>query len=59
MFINVRIAHAAQTTALDLPANGQEFGKGGFSLREKSGAEGDPKLSGATLIHAFVERSIG
>lgn len=33
---------------------GQTFGKVDLPLAEKSGAEGDPKLSGATLIHHFV-----
>jgi hypothetical protein len=33
----------------------QTFGKVDLPLAETLGAEGDPKLSGATLIHDFVE----
>ena len=34
---------------------GQTFGKVDLPLAETPGAEGDPKLSAATLIHDFVE----
>jgi hypothetical protein len=42
-----------QTAVFQL--TGQAFGKVELPLAEKSGAEGDAKLSGATLIHDFVE----
>lgn len=42
-----------QTAVFQL--TGQAFGKVELPLAEKSGVEGDAKLSGATLIHDFVE----
>jgi Bacterial SH3 domain len=42
-----------QTAVFQL--TGQAFGKVELPMPEKSGAEGDAKLSGATLIHDFVE----
>jgi hypothetical protein len=42
-----------QTAVFQL--TGQAFSKVELPLAEKSGAESDAKLSGATLIHDFVE----
>ena len=36
-------------------STGEAFGKVELPIPEKSGTEGDAKLSGATLIHDFVE----